>query len=202
MGIFKDFLEIQRELPPLVKDTQGHGYKYPTLNQILDIVIPMCNRRGIALMQVTHPVPSGVGVETVLFNEENEKISSGVLAMPLTTDTSGNIINVGNINKQGNISGQYGAQAYGSALTYARRYSLTSFFGMKAEDDDGYRASQPRQKQAFNVQAAVAAMRDAPDLNALKAVFGNAWKQASAEEKEYLKVTYDEVKAAIEGAAA
>ena len=147
MTIYSDFIGIQKELPPLVKDTQGDGYKYPTLNQLLDIVLPMCHDRGLGLMQVTHPVEGGVGVETVLFNDKNERISSGVLAMPLTTDADGNIINVGGKKRQGGVYGQFGAQAYGSALTYARRYSLTAFFGMKAEDDDGYQASQRHQKQ-------------------------------------------------------
>ena len=85
MTIYSDFIGIQKELPPLVKDTQGDGYKYPTLNQLLDIVLPMCHSKGLGLMQVTHPVEGGVGVETVLFNDKNERISSGVLAMPLTT---------------------------------------------------------------------------------------------------------------------
>ena len=147
MTIYSDFIAIQQKLPPLVKDTQGDGYKYPTLNQLLDIVLPMCHDRGLGLMQVTHPVEGGVGVETVLFNDKNEHISSGILAMPLTTDADGNIINVGGKKRQGGVYGQFGAQAYGSALTYARRYSLTAFFGMKAEDDDGYQASQRHQKQ-------------------------------------------------------
>ena len=147
MTIYSDFIAIQQKLPPLVKDTQGDGYKYPTLNQLLDIVLPMCHSKGLGLMQVTHPVEGGVGIETVLFNDKNERISSGVLAMPLTTDGDGNIINVGGKKRQGGVYGQFGAQAYGSALTYARRYSLTAFFGMKAEDDDGYQASQRHQKQ-------------------------------------------------------
>lgn len=201
MTIFSDFIGIQKELPPLVKDTQGDGYKYPTLNQLLDIVLPMCHSKGLGLMQVTHPVEGGVGVETVLFNDKNERISSGILAMPLTTDGDGNIINVGGVKRSGGVYGQFGAQAYGSALTYARRYSLTAFFGMKAEDDDGYQASQRHQKHpAFNVQQAVSAMRDAKDMDTLKSIFGTAWKQASKEEKEYLKVTYDELKAIFEQA--
>lgn len=149
MNIFTAFIEIQKALPPLVKDTQGHGYKYPTLNQILDIVLEECHARNIGLSQKAHPVDigHGVGVETIIFNAEGESLSSGVLAMPLTEDNDGNIINVGNVNKQGKASGQYGAQAYGSALTYARRYSLTAFFGMKAEDDDGSMASRPARRK-------------------------------------------------------
>ena len=201
MTIFSDFIGIQKELPPLVKDTQGDGYKYPTLNQLLDIVLPMCHDRGLGLMQVTHPIEGGVGVETVLFNDKNEHISSGILAMPLTTDADGNIINVGGKKRQGGVYGQFGAQAYGSALTYARRYSLTAFFGMKAEDDDGYQASQRHQKRpAFNVFGAIDALRNAPDFQSLKAVFGDSWRQANDEEKAHLKAVYDEIKRVFEQA--
>lgn len=171
MTIFSDFIGIQKELPPLVKDTQGDGYKYPTLNQLLDIVLPMCHDRGLGLMQVTHPVEGGVGVETVLFNENNEHISSGILAMPLTTDADGNIINVGGKKRQGGVYGQFGAQAYGSALTYARRYSLTAFFGMKAEDDDGFQASQKRMtKEEAEVADVYTAMTEVRTIEELRDV--------------------------------
>ena len=201
MTIYSDFIAIQKELPPLVKDTQGDGYKYPTLNQLLDIVLPMCHDRGLGLMQVTHPVEGGVGVETVLFNDKNEHISSGILAMPLTTDADGNIINVGGKKRQGGVYGQFGAQAYGSALTYARRYSLTAFFGMKAEDDDGFQASQRHQKQPeFNVFGAIDALRNAPDFQSLKSVFGYSWRQANDEEKAQLKAVYDDIKRVFEQA--
>lgn len=171
MTIYSDFIGIQKELPPLVKDTQGDGYKYPTLNQLLDIVLPMCHDRGLGLSQVTHPVEGGVGVETVLFNDKNEHISSGILAMPLTTDADGNIINVGGKKKQGGVYGQFGAQAYGSALTYARRYSLTAFFGMKAEDDDGYQASQKRMtKEEAEVADVYTAMTEVRTIEELRDV--------------------------------
>ena len=201
MTIYSDFIAIQQKLPPLVKDTQGDGYKYPTLNQLLDIVLPMCHDRGLGLMQVTHPIEGGVGVETVLFDGNNERISSGILAMPLTTDGDGNIINVGGVKRSGGVYGQFGAQAYGSALTYARRYSLTAFFGMRAEDDDGYQASQRHQKQpAFNVFGAIDALRNAPDFQSLKAVFGDSWRQANDEEKAQLKAVYDDIKRVLEQA--
>lgn len=175
MNIFSDFIAIQKALPPLVKDTQGHGYKYPTLNQLLDIVLPICHSRGLGLIQLTHPVAGGgVGVETVIFNEQNERISSGVLAMPLTTDGDGNIINVGTITKTGAVSGQYGAQAYGSALSYARRYSLTAFFCMKAEDDDGWRSSQKKEQPKEQPKKTEAELKQEAEItdvyNAMNAV--------------------------------
>jgi len=40
------------------------------------------------------------------------------------------------------------AQSLGSALTYARRYSLASFVGIAPEDDDGEAATRPTQNSA------------------------------------------------------
>jgi hypothetical protein len=38
-------------------------------------------------------------------------------------------------------------QAYGSALTYARRYSLAACLGLVADEDDDANAAQPTQRQ-------------------------------------------------------
>lgn len=206
MGIYADFIDIQMKMPSLVKDASGaHGFKYSTLNQVLDVILPMCHERGIGLMQVTHPIDGCVGVETVIFNAKNERISSGVLAVPLTTDSDGNIINVGNINKQGNVSGQYGAQAYGSALSYARRYSLTAFFGMKSEDDDGCAASQPRRKveekpqqkqkiEPLDMAKFEKAMRGATSFNTLKKFYQNGMNRATEEQAPVVNALFEELK--------
>ena len=209
MGIYADFIDIQMKMPSLVKDASGaHGFKYSTLNQVLDVILPMCHERGIGLMQVTHPIPGCVGVETVIFNDQNERISSGVLAVPLTTDSDGNIINVGNINKQGNVSGQYGAQAYGSALSYARRYSLTAFFGMKAEDDDACSASQPRRKveaqqqqseepklKPLNMIAFEKSMRESKDIETLNKFYQIGMGRATKEQVPVINSLYEQLKA-------
>ena len=159
-------------------------------------------------MQVTHPIDGGVGVETVLFNEKNERISSGVLAMPLTTDGDGNIINVGGKKRQGGVYGQFGAQAYGSALTYARRYSLTAFFGMKAEDDDACAASQPRRKveaqqqqseetklKPLNMIAFEKSMRESKDIETLNKFYQIGMGRATKEQVPVINSLYEQLKA-------
>ena len=35
------------------------------------------------------------------------------------------------------------SQAVGSAITYAKRYTLQSLYGLPSEDDDGEKASKP-----------------------------------------------------------
>ncbi len=57
-----------------------------------------------------------MNVETIYIHEGGDTLSAGSLYMPAT---------------------KRDAQGFGSALTYARRYSLQSAFGLATEDDDG-----------------------------------------------------------------
>jgi hypothetical protein len=75
------------------------------------------------MMQPTHECDNGVIVETIFIHSSGEQISSGKLHVPAT---------------------KHDAQGYGSALTYARRYSLMTACGIAPEDDDGAAASKPK----------------------------------------------------------
>ena len=75
------------------------------------------------LMQPTHLCEDGVIIETMFLHESGEQISAGKLHVPAT---------------------KHDAQGYGSALSYARRYSLLAACGIAAEDDDGEAASKPK----------------------------------------------------------
>jgi ERF superfamily len=82
------------------------------------------NNNGIYLMQKSHDCENGVKVETILLHESGEQFSGGILHVPASKNDP---------------------QGYGSALTYARRYSLMATCGIAPEDDDGNAAS----KQTF-----------------------------------------------------
>jgi hypothetical protein len=66
-------------------------------------------------------------VETVFVHESGETFSAGKLHVPAV---------------------KHDAQGYGSALTYARRYSLMAACGIAPEDDDGNAASKPQPRQS------------------------------------------------------
>jgi len=83
-------------------------------------VIDALHNHDIALLQKTHECDNGVKIETIFMHSSGEQISGGLLYVPSQQD----------------------AQKYGSALTYARRYSLLSACGLPAEDDDGNAASK------------------------------------------------------------
>jgi hypothetical protein len=101
----------------------GKGGKYADLASCIDAVIDALNNNGIALIQQNEPHPDGVVVETVFIHESGEMLNCGKLFVP---------------------ADKHNPQGYGSALTYARRYSLMSACGIAPEDDDGNASSLPK----------------------------------------------------------
>lgn len=100
--------------------------KYADLNAIRDAVIPTLNAHGIAVLQPMVTENGKNYIRTTLLHESGETI---------TSDTE--IVQ----------SKQNDAQSQGSGITYARRYGLQSLVCIGAEDDDGNKASSPKQPQ-------------------------------------------------------
>lgn len=111
--------KAQAEMKPAVKDGSNpafKGSKYASLVSYLDAALPILNANGIAVLQPTIPHGvDGVCVATLLVHESGEWIR-GELYMPASKKD---------------------AQGFGSALTYARRYSFASTICLGADDDDG-----------------------------------------------------------------
>jgi ERF superfamily len=121
------FVKAQKAFGPALKTATNPHFKakYANLSDCIEAVIDALNDNGIAMMQITHPDNDGVSVETKLIHESGEYLSSGVLHVPASKSDP---------------------QGYGSALTYARRYSLMAACGIAPEDDDGNAASKPKQQ--------------------------------------------------------
>lgn len=116
-------VKAQKEFGPALKSSSNPHFKsrYADLAACVEAVIEALNNNGIALMQRVSPCDDGVIVETVFIHESGEVINCGQLHVPATKQD---------------------AQGYGSALTYARRYSLMAACGIAPEDDDGNLASR------------------------------------------------------------
>lgn len=97
--------------------------KYADLNSIREAVIPILNANGISVLQPIVHIDGKNFVKTILLHESGENIES-------LTEIIYNKIN--------------DAQAQGSGISYARRYSLQSFVCVGADDDDGQKAVQPK----------------------------------------------------------
>lgn len=129
-NIFAALVKAQRAFGPVLKDKNNlafRGSKYADLGACVDAVLGPLNEAGIAVVQKQHHHDGGVCVETVFLHESGESYSTGMLTVPASKQDP---------------------QGYGSALTYARRYSLMAACGMAPEDDDGNSASKRTQPAA------------------------------------------------------
>jgi hypothetical protein len=134
--IYQAFVKAQKAFGPALKTSTNPHFRsrYADLSACVEAVIDALNDNGIGLIQTTHECESGVTVETLLVHETGQTITSGKLHVPASKQD---------------------AQGYGSALTYARRYSLMAICGIAPEDDDGNRASKPVEVRAVEVKAEV-----------------------------------------------
>lgn len=116
--------------------------KYADLNAVVDAVrIPFADN-GLSYSQFPIMDDNRVGVETILMHESGEFIAS-TLMLP---------------------TGKLDAQAAGSAITYARRYSLQSVAGIPAEDDDGNQASSGQRNHRQEKQVDQVKLKELQDL--------------------------------------
>lgn len=128
-SIASALVKAQRAFGPALKTkTNPHlKAKYADLSACVEAVIDALNDNGIALLQPTHECADGVLVETLFVHESGEVLSAGKLHVPAVKQDP---------------------QGYGSALTYARRYSLMAACGLAPEDDDG-QAAKPKVRDDF-----------------------------------------------------
>jgi hypothetical protein len=127
-AIASAFVKAQADFGPALKTNTNPHFKskYAGLDACVEAVIDALHKHGIGLMQRTLHCESGVTVETVFIHTSGETMSSGPLHVPAS---------------------KADPQGYGSALTYARRYSLMAACGIAPEDDDGNAASKPASAQ-------------------------------------------------------
>lgn len=185
--------KAQKAFAPALKTATNPHFKskYVGLDGCVEAVIDALNSNGIYLMQKSHDCDNGVKIETILLHESGEEYSGGILHVPASKND---------------------AQGYGSALTYARRYSLMATCGIAPEDDDGNAASKPiKQSPAPNLipppltdkegNDALNAMASCTDIETLKGIFGGAYKRANEKQKKHLTDIYNQCKSLLEKAA-
>jgi hypothetical protein len=117
-NLIESLVKAQSEMTHAAFDQTNPHFKskFASLKSVIDAIKPALNANGIFFMQVSHPLDHGVGIETI-FCKADEKLSTGVVMVPVD---------------------KANAQGLGSALTYAKRYSLAMACGIAADvDDDG-----------------------------------------------------------------
>jgi hypothetical protein len=118
-NIYQKLHEAKLEIGKVAKNAKNPHFKntYADLNALIEAVEPILLEKGLVLLQ---PIKDGK-VFTVITNVEDATFVESGIDLP------------------NGIS----PQQMGSAITYYRRYTLSSLMTLQAIDDDGQHASQP-----------------------------------------------------------
>ena len=95
--------------------------KYADLASVVDAIKSSLAKHGLSFVQISHDALGIASIETVILHSSGEFLSAGTVSVPAQKND---------------------AQGYGSAMTYARRYSLSAAFGIAPEEDDGEAAKK------------------------------------------------------------
>jgi len=114
-NLYKALASFQQEVPVILKDTSGFGYKYADLPAIFEVINPLLKKHGMGFYQAV----DGTQILTVVFHvESGESIQSA-------TDVPQGV----------QLKGMNDFQVLGSAITYIRRYALSSLLGLVTDKD-------------------------------------------------------------------
>jgi len=117
-SFFFDLLEAQKEIEAVDKDGKNPFFKseYTSLNSTIEACKKILNKHNIILIQPIISTEIGVQVCTTLIHISGERETSSMIIREAK---------------------DHDPQAQGSAITYARRYSLKALLCMSDADDDG-----------------------------------------------------------------
>lgn len=114
-NIFKALANFQQEVPVILKGTTGYGYQYADLPAIFEVINPLMKKHGLGFYQAVN----GTKIKTVVFHIESGEVVESETDIP-----------------QGvSLKGMNDFQVLGSAITYIKRYALSSLLGLVTDKD-------------------------------------------------------------------
>ena len=102
----------------------SYSYKYADIADVLDAALPVLSKHGIAVMQPTVIVDGSILVRTKLAHASGQWMES---EYPVCA-----------------INGDH--KAMGAAMTYSRRYALSSMIGVASDEDTDSEGAAPAHK--------------------------------------------------------
>lgn len=128
-ALAKALSDFQGEVSAVPKESSNPFYKskYAELSTIIAHAQKLLKKNGLSVSQLCNDGEDKVSVTTLLMHTSGEWLSGTITMKPSKPDPQG----------------------VGSAITYARRYSLSAILGLATEDDDdGNVASGKTEKPA------------------------------------------------------
>ena len=125
-------ISAQRDISQikLVKDTKAYGYKYATLDQLIEKAQPVLSNHGLMQYQDASCEGDAVTVQTHILHESGERLSSQKMTVRIPEGAK-NLMHT-----------------IGAMITYLRRYQLQAMLGLAAEEDRDAPDVSPAQHRA------------------------------------------------------
>lgn len=167
-AFYEDLIKVQSEIQTLYKDENNPFFKskYVPLANILKEVKPVLNNNNFLLVQ--RPTLTDENKEILITQLIHSSGDSIECIAPLKVEDRD----------------RNNPQKYGSAITYMRRYTLTSLLALEEEDDDGNTASQGGGSYPYLKNVAKAADEEMNHLKSIKKADDEKKKQSA---EDYFK---------------
>lgn len=155
--LFAALSKAQGEIDSATKDSPNPFFKstYADLNSVWNACRAALSKNNLCVLQTTDQSEKGIVRTTTILGHSSGQWISSSLDIPIT---------------------KVDAQSIGSAITYARRYTLAALVGVtqQGEDDDGNAAVGIKTERPTPQQAPVASQKIQPkpqqNFNAFKGV--------------------------------
>lgn len=133
-NLLKSLSEFQKECPVINKGVQGYGYQFADLPAIFEVINPLLSKHGLGF---TQPI-CGTKVKTILFHVESGETLESETDIPQG-------VSLAKMNE---------FQVLGSAITYIRRYALSSMLGIITDKDTDASGEQVKKQPTPQPQTA------------------------------------------------
>lgn len=153
LNLYQKLAKVRKTVEVLTKDKSGYGYKYVGDDEILARITGVMDKFGVSLIPSVVPATTHVTPYTYSENKQDkagnvfQKITNEILVQ---CDTQFVWINNDNPDEKvvvpWTMVGQQSdaSQAFGSGMTYCRRYFLLHYFNISTinDDPDNWRSKQ------------------------------------------------------------
>lgn len=145
-NFYKKLFDVFAEIEDAKMNSENPYYnsRYADLSSIVKVVKKVCIKYKIFYVQKVHESDTHAIIETTIYDAEGtDNMSFGKCSVPAK---------------------KLDPQQYGSALTYARRYSLSIAFNVIADEDDDGNNAMPKQEPTDKEKAAAVGAKLPDDL--------------------------------------
>lgn len=192
------FAQVQAELPKVGKEGQGNYGSYMKLEDMNPAILKVLNKHGFVWITMPSVANGSRTLQYRLVDTKSGQSIDGEMDLVMAQDSP---------------------QAQGSALTYARRYSLAAVVGLVADmDDDGEQAESVAQQKIIEDRMATSpiairgfyatlksrGVEDKEEAHAILSEIDPKWQKLNTSgiarvQKQLEKLMPDTIRAILEG---